>query len=197
MTFERQRQRCSTEAIAAGTPKKLTRKERKAATREHLKEVARQCFIDRGFTETTVGHVASGAGVAHGTFYVHFSSKEEVLDELLREFSSGIAQQLLPHVKLQDELEPMVTAVAGVFLDSLESESALLRAFVQRAIQTLSLAELRDGVSPPLTQLLSSALGEIVSVGLQYVYNDEVDRQQAIEALTKLSIGSFDAMFPP
>jgi len=43
-------------------------------------------FATRGFTQTTVRDIADEAGILSGSLYHHFSSKEEMLDEILRDF---------------------------------------------------------------------------------------------------------------
>lgn len=43
-------------------------------------------FAERGLRATTVRDIADGAGILSGSLYHHFASKEEMVDELLREF---------------------------------------------------------------------------------------------------------------
>lgn len=49
-------------------------------------ELAATMFADRGLRATTVRDIADGAGILSGSLYHHFSSKEEMVDELLRGF---------------------------------------------------------------------------------------------------------------
>lgn len=48
-----------------------------------LVDTAESLFIDRGYDNTTVDDVVRTAGVAKGTFYYYFKSKEDVLDAIL------------------------------------------------------------------------------------------------------------------
>ena len=41
-------------------------------------------IFERGFSRARVSDITASAGVAHGTFYLYFSSKEEILLELLK-----------------------------------------------------------------------------------------------------------------
>ena len=61
---------------------------------------AERLFLDQGVAPTTIEQITSGAGVAKGTFYLYFSSKDDVLAAL----SDRFAQQLLGKIK---------TAIAG------------------------------------------------------------------------------------
>ena len=53
-------------------------------TRERLVRAALELFTTQGYHESTTPQVASRAGVAEGTIYRHFSSKEQLLNEIYR-----------------------------------------------------------------------------------------------------------------
>lgn len=57
-----------------------------ASRRDELLELAAKMFADRGLRATTVRDIADSAGILSGSLYHHFSSKEEMVDELLRGF---------------------------------------------------------------------------------------------------------------
>ncbi|NTZ05995.1 TetR/AcrR family transcriptional regulator [Burkholderia metallica] len=65
-------------------PARLTRTQRQLHTRERLVAAARDCFIARGFADTTVEHIAEHAGYTRGAFYANFGHKRELLVEILR-----------------------------------------------------------------------------------------------------------------
>ena len=54
--------------------------------RDELLGLAASMFAERGLRATTVRDIADGAGILSGSLYHHFSSKEEMVDELLRGF---------------------------------------------------------------------------------------------------------------
>jgi AcrR family transcriptional regulator len=53
-------------------------------TRQRLLEVAEEHFGTRSYEKTTVAEIAKQTGIAIGSFYRYFNSKEDVLIELLR-----------------------------------------------------------------------------------------------------------------
>ncbi len=63
---------------------RLTREQRRLDTRERLIATARALFIAKGFSDTSVEHIAEGAGYTRGAFYAHFEHKREPLIEILR-----------------------------------------------------------------------------------------------------------------
>ncbi|MCY0951023.1 MULTISPECIES: TetR/AcrR family transcriptional regulator [unclassified Streptomyces] len=57
---------------------------RRQATRQKLYEAAVTLIAEKGFSATTVEEIAERAGVAKGTVYYNFASKNDLFEELLR-----------------------------------------------------------------------------------------------------------------
>src|SRR3989442_15325829 len=53
-------------------------------TRQRLVHAALELFTARGYETTTTAEIARKAGVAEGTIYRHFQSKQHLLNELYR-----------------------------------------------------------------------------------------------------------------
>ena len=53
--------------------------------RQRLLKAASSCFARLGFAKSTVEEIAKTAGISKGLVYVHFSSKEELLEAVLEE----------------------------------------------------------------------------------------------------------------
>ncbi|MCD6307515.1 MAG: TetR/AcrR family transcriptional regulator [Candidatus Latescibacteria bacterium] len=69
----------------------LTRREReKLRHRKEIMDAATRVFARKGFFNATLDEVAQEAEFSKGTLYLHFSSKEDILYELLREKSDEI-----------------------------------------------------------------------------------------------------------
>jgi AcrR family transcriptional regulator len=60
------------------------RQQQKEATAQRIFEIAVELFRSRGYNETTVAAITEAAGVAKGTFFTHFASKDAVLGHLGR-----------------------------------------------------------------------------------------------------------------
>jgi AcrR family transcriptional regulator len=54
--------------------------------REDILEAALRVFVDKGIPSTTVADITAAAGVAKGTFYLYFDSKEALLGALKERF---------------------------------------------------------------------------------------------------------------
>lgn len=60
-------------------------------TRARLVEAAAEVFAERQYLDTNISDIAQRAGVAHGTFYTYFKSK----DEIFREVALGLQEVML------------------------------------------------------------------------------------------------------
>lgn len=59
-------------------------------TRAAILAAARRIFETRGFADTNVAAITTEAGVGYGSFYVYFSSKEEIFAEVARQMQEDI-----------------------------------------------------------------------------------------------------------
>ncbi|OBI50021.1 TetR family transcriptional regulator [Mycobacterium kyorinense] len=73
-------------------------------TRERLMGAAVSEFKRSGMAEADVSAIVTAAGVAHGTFFFHFPTKEHVLLELERREEDRIVKQLAQFLKTQRDL---------------------------------------------------------------------------------------------
>ncbi|QWG28205.1 TetR/AcrR family transcriptional regulator [Bacillus mycoides] len=51
--------------------------------RNEILKTAERLFVTKGYTKTTVNDILKEIGIAKGTFYHYFKSKEEVMDEII------------------------------------------------------------------------------------------------------------------
>jgi AcrR family transcriptional regulator len=71
--------------------------------RDAIVDTAESLFIGKGFNNTSVDEIVTKLGVAKGTFYYYFKSKEEILDELLNRYLKNI-KKIADEIVLKDEL---------------------------------------------------------------------------------------------
>ncbi|EJC79713.1 transcriptional regulator [Rhizobium leguminosarum bv. trifolii WSM2297] len=92
--------------------------------RDELMASAEWLFLQNGLEQTTIEEITTGAGVAKGTFYLHFSSKADVLEGLRARFVQGVLDGIVAAVesrKGQDwrgKLAAWSTACATGYLDA-------------------------------------------------------------------------------
>jgi AcrR family transcriptional regulator len=86
----------------ATVEKPSARETKRLQTRERLLGAAIGEFKRAGMADADVGSIVAAAGVAHGTFFFHFPTKEHVLLELERREEDRIAKQLDRYVDAHD-----------------------------------------------------------------------------------------------
>ena len=87
-----------------GLPKRLTRVETRARTREQLLDAAAFVFARKGFAGASVEEIAESAGYSTGALYSNFESKEQLFLELLSaRRSRGIARRTTAIAEILDE----------------------------------------------------------------------------------------------
>ena len=65
-------------------------------------------FKRAGMTEADVSSIVTAAGVAHGTFFFHFPTKEHVLLELERREEERIVKQFSQFLKVRHDLSAVL-----------------------------------------------------------------------------------------
>ena len=60
------------------------------ATRQKLLDAAEQVFAELGYHDASIVKITEAAGVGQGTFYLYFSSKKEIFDELVRHLNRRV-----------------------------------------------------------------------------------------------------------
>jgi len=139
------------------------RERKKRAVRERLYARALDLFRARGFEAVAVGEICQAAGVAKGTFFNHFPTKDHLLLEWYDRLTASANAAELPDGQLAQRL----LALAGGFFDVTLADPDLWRAKQQRvaldpdfrAAERASDARTRDKVEAILAE--AQARGEI------------------------------------
>lgn len=66
----------------------------KTEKRDQLLQAALELFAEQGFRGTSTAEIAKHAGVATGTLFHHFSTKEELINTLYREIKTELAENM-------------------------------------------------------------------------------------------------------
>lgn len=96
---------------------KQPRTDRGRKTRRAILDAARSEFGERGFHEASISGITRRAGVALGSFYTYFDSKDALFRALVRDMSDQV----------RDHVAPVLVSAP----DQLAAEQAGLRAFIE------------------------------------------------------------------
>jgi AcrR family transcriptional regulator len=73
-----------------------------------LLSAAREVFLRHGYADTTAGAISTAAGVGYGSFYVYFSSKEEIFVEVAHDMMEAVYRDSRAP---QEQLDPAARLV--------------------------------------------------------------------------------------
>src|ERR1700744_6680455 len=100
----------------AVTDRLAAREAKRLQTRERLMGAAIGEFARAGMAEADVGAIVAAAGVAHGTFFFHFPTKEHVLLELERREEERMAKQLAQFLDASRDLSSTLREAVRLIL---------------------------------------------------------------------------------
>lgn len=100
--------------------------------REKIIEAARAVFAKSGYHEGSIADIIGAAGIARGTFYLHFEGKRAVLDALLDRFLEELEGQvqrvdITSPVAPEEQLLANVTRVVRTLVANVDLTRILLR----------------------------------------------------------------------
>ncbi|REE83913.1 TetR family transcriptional regulator [Paenibacillus taihuensis] len=107
----------------------MNREEKKQATLQRIIEAADRLFCEKGFEETSVAEITQAAGVAKGTFFNYFATKEELLFKFQKNF---YLHELFSLRDRPGPYMPLILAYVKEVGDSMSESPALLRSALQR-----------------------------------------------------------------
>lgn len=85
--------------ISPASEGKAPRTPRGERTLRKILDAAREEFGERGFSESSVVGITQRAGVALGTFYTYFDSKESLFQALVKDMSAQVRDTVAPVLK--------------------------------------------------------------------------------------------------
>ncbi len=86
--------------------------------RDELLELAATMFAERGLRATTVRDIADSAGILSGSLYHHFKSKEQMVEEVLRDFLDWLFDR---YQEIVDSQSSPLERLKGLFMASFEA----------------------------------------------------------------------------
>jgi AcrR family transcriptional regulator len=113
-------------------------------TVRRLLDAAEQVFAKRGYHTARVDDIVKAARTSHGTFYLYFASKEDVLHQLLL----GVADELAAHAESLGPLTPdaggrdELEAWLREFNERYARHAPVIRAWVEAEIDTHQFGQL-------------------------------------------------------
>jgi len=195
--------------ISAASMGKAPRTARGERTLRKILDAAREEFGERGFSDSSIVGITQRAGVALGTFYTYFDSKEVLFQALVRDMSEQVRDQVAPVLKgstntIEGEGRALETFLRfarehrdvyriideaefvdpGAYREHYETTATRIAA---RLIAGRDKGELASGYSDEELETLAWALmGANVFLGLRYAVWSSTDPKRVAGTMNKL-----------
>jgi AcrR family transcriptional regulator len=143
------------------------RQSQKAATRNRVIVAARELFDTQGYQGTTVREIARHAGVSVGSVFTTFSSKGEILSQVMQDRLDGLYAELdrvMPHLR-GDTVERLRTMFAIHFAFEVQHTRLFLAHIAAAYDWTLSPSARPMGKTPRLQEIICECLVKGVTEG--------------------------------
>jgi len=108
-----------------------------SGTRRKIHEAALRLFVEKGVAETTVRDLAQAAGIAEGTLYRHYASKDDLVADLFATHYAAFAHRLEAVQRDHAAFDGKLVAIIAEFCRFFDSEPMLFRFLMLVQHQTL------------------------------------------------------------
>jgi AcrR family transcriptional regulator len=88
----------------------------KETTRELILKTALRVYAEQGFS-VPVGVIAQEAGLAHGSVFLHFPAKEDLLHCILERFFKELGEKMHKLAEVDDDLETLLRGFLTIIAD--------------------------------------------------------------------------------
>ncbi|MGE0791056.1 MAG: TetR/AcrR family transcriptional regulator [Sandaracinaceae bacterium] len=197
----------------------MKRKEAKDRTREQVLAAAEKVFAEKGVRAAKVSDIVREAGVAQGTFYIHFENKAEVVDRLVARYNRRHGSLLVRAAvrNLRVGTRAIIRAQARAHIEFWRAHRTLFPMVVDhlarhsREEEPMLLRDVSEAIAAFADDVLSSSRAErrvssrelartIVTLwrqaGLNVARDESVDPDDAVLALELTTIAIYDALAP-
>jgi len=131
--------------------------------RQELMEAALELFLEQGTERTAVSHIVKRVGVAQGTFYYHFDSKDDLVDAVARQVAS-----------------PLGELIGGIVEDDSQPVPARLRTAISTLLDVIAASQAHlEGLIRPGNERLHQLVADAMRARLHPLFTSLVEEGNA------------------
>lgn len=159
-----------------------------AERRNEILDVAERLFCTRGYDQTSTNDILAEIGIARGTLYYHFTSKEDILDAMIDRILDEIIRRT-SRIALDESvpvLERLTQSVLAANVDTKTGDMILEQ--MHKPQNALMHAKMQERLLKQLIPLFTKLIEDGISQGLM----QSDDPENTIEMLLLYSNTVFD-----
>ena len=161
------------------SPSPIVRTRRSERTRAALLRSARTVFAQRGFHDARITDIVEGAQMAHGTFYTHFDSKEDIFLAVLKGVLGGYFATMADDAPSDAPID-RIDRASRRFLEFYAANARVLASIEPLALVDERFAALRRSTRLAYIDGVAAAIGRWQREGLA---DQDVDAEMLAAAL--------------
>lgn len=132
--------------------------------RDEILDAAEHLLVTRGYTAMTTNDLLDAVGIARGTLYHHFASKEQVLDGLIRRHGDRVLARLHSIIGSDLPAIPKLVACFGAMAPQDADQTALVTE-LERIPDAASFLKTLDDLVLRVAPVIAEVVVEGVSTG--------------------------------
>lgn len=160
----------------------------KISKRELILTAARDIFFEKGYHNATSEEIAKCAGVAKGTLYQYFSSKQEIFVEMHRQYIQNYVERLKDCIDFDNTIAENLRLILQFHIQHTQPMMQYAVRIIPELLTVEDHMQSHDIMHTAKTQM-SSILEQLIDLGQQRGELKLVNKQLTIYSITGAFLG--------
>lgn len=159
--------------------------------RAQILTAARHVFGEKGYAGAAVADIVRAAGVAQGTFYLYFPSKQDAFFALAEDFYAGMAAHVNEALAREGDLEQRVGAITHSCFAAARENADLVRLVFFGADSASAEAQRRFAERNPVVDAVRGMIDAAVADGAIEIADPEVAARLVVGMVRNAMLETF------
>jgi len=173
----------------------LAKKQQKENKRNLIIEAASRVFAQRGFSGSSISHIASYAGIGKGTTYEYFNSKEDLFFAVFEWHVEQSSQAAIVNIaalggSASDRLSIMSESLVDYFVDKMDIFSLVMESWAASAS-----SKIRERFKQAFKNMYKEFRGIVAALIQEGIDRGEFRLDVDVPAIAAGIVGMWDALF--